>query len=167
MTNTSQINIQEVYQYPLTIPPAVESNQALPLGQATSLFQSSQLSVSSTTVSGDITVPASQLVGGYFVDSGSQSQLFYVTTDNATNILAALLYPAVGTSFVWRFINNDQSSSGHDGKVMGGSNVTVETLLPDDAVGQGHYADYLFTVTSLSPPHVSVTAVGGTASAIL
>ena len=128
----------------------------------------SPLAVSSTTTSGSITATASQLAGGYLADGATQTAAFTVTTDTAANILAAMPNAAVGTSFKFRFINNDQSSTGYAGTLAGGTGVTVGTVLPNPAVPKGGYEDYLFTFTAIgATPTLSVEAVGGNSSALL
>ena len=93
---------------------------------------------------------------------------FTVTTDTAANILAAMPNAAVGTSFEFRFINNDQSSTGYAGTLAGGTGVTVGTVLPNPAVPKGGYEDYVFTFTAIgSTPTLTVEAVGGNSSALL
>ena len=93
---------------------------------------------------------------------------FTVTTDTAANILAAMPNAAVGTSFEFRFINNDQSSTGYAGTLAGGAGVTVGTVLPNPAVPKGGYEDYVFTFTAIgSAPTLTVEAVGGNSTALL
>lgn len=145
---------------PYLVGNASNNTEAVNLGQANSLYQSSQLSVSSTTTAGSITATASQLVGGYLADGATQTAAFTITTDTAANILAAMPNAAVGTSFKFRFINNDQSSAGYVGTLAGGSGVTVGTSLPNPAIGAGEAMDYLFTFTAIgSSPAISVEAV--------
>ena len=130
--------------------------------------QTQALSVSSTTTSGSITATAAQLVGGYLADGATQTAAFTVTTDTAANILAQMPNAAVGTSFKFRFINNDQSSTGYAGTLAGGTGVTVGSVLPNPAVPKGGYEDYLFTFTAIgATPTLSVEAVGGNSSALL
>ena len=130
--------------------------------------QSSNIIVSSTTTAGSITATASQLVGGYLADGATQTAAFTVTTDTAANILAAMPNAAVGTSFEFRFINNDQSSTGYAGTLAGGTGVTIGTVLPNPAVPKGGYEDYVFTFTAIgSTPALTVEAVGGNSTALL
>jgi hypothetical protein len=132
------------------------------------LYQSSSLAVSSSIAAGDITVTAAQLAGGYFADRGTQVAAFTITTDTAVNILAVMPNAAVGTSFKLRFINNDQSSVGYAGTLTGGSGVTVGTILPNPAVGQGNWEDYIFTFTAVgTTPAINGEAVGGTTMGLL
>ena len=128
----------------------------------------SGLSVSSTTTAGPITATAAQLAGQYLADGATQTAAFTVTTDTAANILAAIPNAAVGTSFKFRFINNDQSATGYAGTLAGGTGVTVGTVLPNPAVPKGGYEDYVFTFTAIgSTPTLTVEAVGGNSSALL
>jgi len=127
-----------------------------------------ELSVSSTTTAGAITVTAAQLWGRYLADGATQTTAFTVTTDTAVNILAAVPNAVVGTSFKWRFINNDQSATGYAGTLAGGSGVTVGTILPNPAVPKGGYEDYVFTFTAIgATPTLTVEAVGGNSAALL
>jgi hypothetical protein len=124
--------------------------------------------ISSTSTAGTGVIAASGMVGGYFVDAATQTAAFTLTTDTATNIQAAVSNPVVGTSFKLRFINNDQSSTGYAGTVVGGSGVTVGTILPNPAVGQGNWEDYIFTFTAVgTTPAINGEAVGGTTMGLL
>ena len=153
---------------PFVVGNATASNQAVNLGQSDSRYQRSNLAVSSTTTAGAITVTASQLAGGYFSDGATQTASFTVTTDTATNILAAMPNAVVGTAFKWRFINNDQSSTGYAGTLAGGTGVTIGTILPNPAVPKGGYEDYIFTFTAIgATPTLTVEAVGGNSAALL
>jgi len=126
------------------------------------------LTVSSTTTAGTITATASQLAGQYFADGATQTAAFTVTTDTAANILAAMPNAVVGTAFKWRFINNDQSTTGYAGTLAGGTGVTVGTILPNPAVGQGNWEDYIFTFTDIgTTPTLTVEAVGGSSLGLL
>lgn len=128
----------------------------------------SPLAVSSTTTSGSITATAAQLAGGYLADGATQTAAFTITTDTAANILAAMPDAVVGTSFKFRFINNDQSATGYAGTLAGGTGVTIGTVLPNPAVPKGGYEDYLFTFTAIgASPTLTVEAVGGNATALL
>jgi len=156
------------FTMPLTIPKATFSGDAIIWGQADSLYQSSLLSISSTTTAGAITATASQLAGQYLADGATQTAAFTATTDTAANILAAMPNAVVGTAFKWRFINNDQSATGYAGTLAGGTGVTVGTILPNPAVPKGGYADYVFTFTAIgSAPTLTVEAVGGNSAALL
>ena len=124
--------------------------------------------VDSTTTAGPITVTAQQLTGGYLVDGATQTAAFAITTDTAVNILAAMPNVAVGASFKWRFINNDQSATGYAGTLAGGTGVTVGTILPNPAVPKGGLMDYVFTFTAVgATPTLTVEAVGGSSAALL
>ena len=150
------------------VPVAVNPEDALSLGQADSLYQSSSLAVASTTTAGAITATAAQLAGGYLADGATQTVAFTVTTDTAANILAAMPNAAVGTSFRFRFINNDQSATGYSGTLAGGTGVTAATILPNPAVPKGGYEDYVFTFTAVgATPTLTVEAVGGNSAALL
>ncbi len=126
-------------------------------------------SVGSTTTAGAVTLTAAQLTAGFFVDGATQTAAFTLTTDTATNILAAIPTAAVGTSFKFRFINNDQSTTGYAGTLAAGTGVTIETSpLANPAVPKGGMADYLFVFTAIgSSPAVSVYPVGGISGALL
>lgn len=153
---------------PFVVGNALSSSDAVNLGQTNSLYQSSKLAVASTTTSGSITASAAQLAAGFLADGATQTAAFTVTTDTAANILAAMPNAAVGTSFKFRFINNDQSSTGYAGTLAGGTGVTVGSVLPNPAVPKGAYMDYLFTFTAVgSSPTLTVEAVGGNSSALL
>jgi len=148
--------------------PATLPGEAVNLGQADSLYRSSMLTLSSTTTSGAITATAAQLAGQYLADGATQTAAFTVTTDTAVNILAAMPNAVVGTSFKWRFINNDQSATGYAGTLAGGTGVTVGTILPNPGVPKGGYEDYVFTFTAIgSTPTLTVEAVGGSSAALL
>ena len=134
----------------------------------TTVNPTSLLSLASTSTAGAITVTAAQLVGGYLADGATQTAAFTVTTDTAVNILAAMPNAIVGTSFKWRFINNDQSATGYAGTLAGGTRVTIGTILPNPAVPKGGYEDYVFTFTAIgSTPTLTVEAVGGSSAALL
>ena len=161
-------NTAPAFLNPITSPAAASTGQLINLGQANSLYQSSKLVLSSTTTSGSITATAAQLVGGYLADGATQTAAFTVTTDTAANILAQMPNAAVGTSFKFRFINNDQSSTGYAGTLAGGTGVTVGTVLPNPAVPKGGYEDYVFTFTAIgSTPTLTVEAVGGNSASLL
>lgn len=144
------------------------SGELATLGQANSLYQSSLVTVSSVTASGDVTASASDLAGQYLSDGATQTADFTVTTDTAVNILAVIPNAVVGTAFKWRFINNDQSSTGYAGTLAGGTGVTIGSILPNPAVGQGNWCDYIFTFTAVgSTPTITVEAVGGSSLGLL
>ena len=150
------------------VPVAINQDDALSLGQGNGIYQTSLVSVFSRTASGSFTATAPRLLSGYYVNSATQTAAFTITTDTATNILAAAPNATVGTSFVWRFINNDQSTTGYSGTLAGGTGVTVGTVLPNPAVPKGGYEDYLFTFTAIgATPTLTVEAVGGNATALL
>ena len=154
--------------YPTSVATGKAATNAVNKGQTDSLYQSSLLSVSSTTTSGSITATAAQLAGQYLADGATQTAAFTVTTDTAANIFAAMPNAVVGTSFKWRFINNDQSSTGYAGTLAGGTGVTVGTILPNPAVPKGGYEDYVFTFTAIgSTPTLTVEAVGGSSAGLL
>jgi len=167
---------------PGTAPPTVATSNAIQsVDQLAPLYPSlavsslavtkltlSGLVVSSTTTAGNITATAAQLAGQYLADGATQTAAFTVTTDTAVNILAAMPNAAVGTAFKWRFINNDQSSTGYAGTLAGGAGVTVGTTLPNPAVGQGNWEDYIFTFTAVgATPTITVEAVGGSSLGLL
>jgi hypothetical protein len=132
------------------------------------IYQSSLLTISSTTTAGAITASAAQLAGQYLSDGATQAAAFTVTTDTAVNILAAMPNAIVGTAFKWRFINNDQSATGYAGTLTGGTGVTVGAILPNPAVGQGNWCDYIFTFTAIgTSPALTVEAVGGSSLGLL
>jgi hypothetical protein len=123
------------------------------------------ISVSSTTISGNITVTAAQLASGYLVDGATQTADFTFTTDTAANILAAMPNASVGTSFKFRLINNDQSTGGRYASLAAGNGVTLSTIAPNRTIPKGGFADYLFTFTSVgSSPAVTVTCIGESAT---
>ena len=142
---------------------SINSGDNVVTGQSASTF-----GLASTTTAGAITVTAAQFWGRYFSDGATQAAAFAVTTDTAANILAAVPNAVVGTSFTWRFINNDQSSTGYAGTLAGGTGVTVGTILPNPAVPKGGYEDYVFTFTAIgATPTLTVEAVGGNSAALL
>ncbi|MHB1023679.1 MAG: hypothetical protein ACYC0Z_14905 [Acidobacteriaceae bacterium] len=150
------------------VPDAVFPGSMVNLGQTDSLYQSSLLSISSTTTAGAITATAAQLAGQYLANGATQTAAFTVTTDTAVNILAAMPNAVVGTAFKFRLINNDQSATGYAGTLAGGTGVTVGTILPNPAVGQGNWEDYIFTFTAVgSTPTLTVEAVGGSSLGLL
>ena len=154
--------------YPSNVVAGTAASGATNKGQTDSLYQLSTLAVSSTTTAGPITATAAQLSGGYLADGATQTAAFTVTTDTAANILAAMPNAAVGTSFKFRFINNDQSSTGYAGTLAGGTGVTVGSVIPNPAVPKGGYEDYLFTFTAIgSTPTLTVEAIGGNSAALL
>lgn len=125
-------------------------------------------SVGSTTTAGDVTLTAAQLDAGFFADSATQTANYTFTTDTATNILAAVFPIIVGGAFRFRFINNDQSSSGYTATLVAGTGVTLSTVLHNPAIGKGGWADYLFTCTANgATPTFTVAPIGGTASGLL
>ena len=127
------------------------------------------LSVGSTTTAGANTLSAAQLVAGYFADGATQTAAFTITTDTAANILAALPLARVGTGIRFRFINNDQSSTGYAGTLAGGTGVTIATTpLPNPPVPKGGFMDYLFVFTSIgTSPALTVYSVGGNSAGLL
>jgi hypothetical protein len=130
--------------------------------------KSNQMAVGSTTTVGDITLSAADIGGKYFADGAVQTAAFTATTDTAANILAQVKPIIVGGSFKFRFINNDQSSTGYAGTLAGGTGVTIGTILPNPAVGQGNWCDYVFTFTAVgSTPTITVEAVGGSSLGLL
>jgi hypothetical protein len=147
---------------------AAKADEYPVLGQTDSLYQSSALAVASTTTAGDVTASASDLAGQYLSDGATQTAAFTVTTDTAANILAAMPNAVVGSAFKFRFINNDQSSTGYAGTLAAGTGVTIGTILPNPAVGQGNWCDYIFTFTAVgSTPTITVEAVGGSSLGLL
>ena len=129
---------------------------------------SDSATLSESYTAGDITVTAAQLVGEYFVVGTTQTAAFSVTTDTAANILAAMPNAAVESSFKFRFINDDQSSTGYAGTLVAGTGVTIGSTLANSSVPKGAYMDYLFTFTAVgSNPSLTVYAVGGNSSALL
>jgi len=130
----------------------------------------SRLSVASTTTAGNITLTAAQLAGGYFVDSATQTAAFTFTTDTAANMLTALPNAAVGTSFKFRFINNDQSAgAGYLATMVAGTGVTISPILPNPTIGKAQWNDFIFTFTNVTPGSAAVTAyeVGGASGGLL
>lgn len=122
----------------------------------------SSQSVNSTATSGGLVITAEQLVAGIYIDSATQTSAFTFTTDTASNIIQQLPNAVVGSSFRFRFLNNDQSSTGYQGTLAGGEGVTVSTLTPNPSINQGAYMDYLFSVTGVgSSPSLTVYAIGG------
>ena len=120
--------------------------------------QSSALSVGSTTTAGALTLTAAQLTAGYFSDGATQTAAFTLTTDTAANLLAAMPNAQVGTAFRFRLFNNDQSTTGFAATLAAGAGVTLATTLPNPAVPQGGWADYLFSFTAVgAAPAVTVT----------
>ena len=125
-------------------------------------------SVGSTTTAGNIVLTAAQLAAGYFVDSATQTANYTFTTDTAVNILAAVFPIIVGGAFKFRFINNDQSSSGYTATLAVGTGITLSTVLPNPAIGKGDWSDYLFTCTANgATPAFTVAPIGGTTSGLL
>jgi len=142
---------------------SINSGDNVVTGQAASTF-----GLASTTTAGAIIVTAAQLWGRYFSNGATQTGAFTLTTDTAANILAAVPNAVVGTSFKWRFINNDQSAAGYAGTLAGGTGVTVGTILPNPAVPKGGLMDYVFTFTAIgATPALTVEAVGGNSAALL
>jgi hypothetical protein len=128
----------------------------------------SAIALASTTTAGAITAAAAQIAGLYLADGATQTAAFTVTTDTAANILAAMPNAVVGSAFKFRFINNDLSSTGYAGTLAGGTGVTIGTILPNPAVGQGNWCDYIFTFTAVgSTPTITVEAVGGSSLGLL
>jgi len=127
------------------------------------------LTISSTTTAGNITITAAQLTGGYFVDSATQTAAFTFTTDTAANILTALPNAAVGTSFRFRFINNDQSATGYNATMAAGTGVTISPILPNPTINKGQWNDFLFIFTNVTPGSAAVTVyeVGGASAGLL
>ncbi len=126
----------------------------------TALTNLQKTNVTQETTAGSLTVPAAQLVNGVFIDTAPQTAAFTLTTDTATNILAAFTNAAVGSGFTFRFINN--SSAAFPGTLAGGTGVTLATAPANPAVPQGGWADYLFTVTAVgTTPTFTVTPIAG------
>jgi len=119
--------------------------------------ESNQKSVGSTTASGNITITAAEIMAGYFADGATQTAAFTFTTDTATNLLTALTPLVVGSSVRFRFINNDQSTTGYAGTLAVGTGVTLGTALPNPAVPKGGYMDYLFVCTNNTPGSAAFT----------
>jgi hypothetical protein len=121
----------------------------------------SKLAVSNSSTAGNITATAAQLSNGYFADGATQTADFTITTDTATNIYAELPRAIVGTSFKFRFLNNDQSSTGYSATLVAGTGVTISNTLPNPAIAKGSWADFLFTFTSVgSSPAITVNYIG-------
>jgi len=151
---------------------AISATGVVNLGQADSRYQRSNLAVSSTATAGAITITAAQLAGGYFVDGGTQTAPFSVTTDTAANILAAMPNAAVGTAFKWRFINNDQGTGGATNvmTLVGGTGVAVDnTILPNPTLQKGQLGMYLFVFTDVTVGSEALTVypVGAIANTVL
>ncbi len=118
-------------------------------------------SVSSTTVAGNIAINAAQLMKGYFIDNGTQTSAFTVTTDTAADILTQFPNAEIGASFKVRIFNNDQSVTGYSFTLIGGTDVTMASTIPNPVISQGFYGDYLFVFTAVgSNPQVTVYSVG-------
>ena len=114
--------------------------------------------VNSATTAGAVTITAAQLAAGYFVDGATQTAAFTLTTDTAPNILAAMPNAAVGTSFKFRVVNNDQSSTGYAGTLAAGAGVTVENSpLANPAIAPGGYVDYLGIFTDVTSGSVALS----------
>jgi hypothetical protein len=122
---------------------------------------------------GNIVATAGQIVnpegfGGILSNNATQTAAYTVTTDTAANILSRVPAASIGSSFKFRFINNDQSTTGYAGTLAGGTGVTIGSGLPNPAVPKGGYEDYVFTFTAVgSSPTLTVEAVGGNSSALL
>lgn len=126
-------------------------------------------SVNSAASVGNITATAAQMIAGYLVDSETQTAAFTVTTDTAANILAALPSIQLGSTFVFRFINNDQSATGYAATLAAGTGVTFGTALPNPSIPKGGYADFLVTCSDNTSGSAAftVTPIGGSTSGIL
>lgn len=113
-----------------------------------------------STTAGAITIAAAQMLANYFVDGATQTAAFTITTDTAANIYAAA--PGlVGSSFVFRIFNNDQSTTGYAATLAAGTGVTIGTTLPNPPVPKGSWCDYLAIYTSVgASPAITVNAVG-------
>lgn len=126
-----------------TVPVAVGQNSTAPA--ATALV----------TV-GAGTILAVGFAGGVTARSGSQSfTAFTDTTDTAANIIAACanLVNKIGTSFVYRYVNNTNAPA----TITGGTGVTVSGVTVVPANG---WADYLITYTAAATLTMVGTAVG-------
>ena len=129
-----------------------------------------QESLVNTTVSGNIVVSAATMLKSFFVDTAVQSAAFTITTDSAINILGALPPAQIGSSFKWRFINNDQSATGYSATIAGGAGVTISTSpLANSPIPKGGYMDYLFVCTdnTTGSAAFTVTPVGGNSAGLL
>ena len=126
-------------------------------------------SVNSAASVGNITATAAQMIAGYLADSETQTADFTVTTDTAENILAALPSIQRGSTFVFRFINNDQSATGYAATLAAGTGVTFGTALPNPSIPKGGYADFLVTCSDNTSGSAAftVTPIGGSTSGIL
>ena len=113
-----------------------------------------------STTAGAITIAAAQMLANYFVDGATQTAAFTITTDTAANIYAAA--PGlVGSSFVFRIFNNDQSTTGYAATLAAGTGVTIGTTLPNPPVPKGSWCDYLAIYTSVgASPAITINAVG-------
>lgn len=127
-------------------------------------------SVSSSTTAGALTLTAAQLAGSYFVDGATQTAAFTLTTDTAANLLAQMPTAAVGSSFEFRIINNDQSTSGYAATLAAGTGVTLSaTPLVAPSIPKGGVADFVgvFTDVTAAAAAVTIYAVGGYTGALL
>ena len=113
-----------------------------------------------STTAGAITIAAAQMLANYFVDGATQTAAFTITTDTAANIYAAA--PGlVGSSFVFRIFNNDQSTTGYAATLAAGTGVTIGTTLPNPPVPKGSWCDYLAIYISVgASPAITINAVG-------
>lgn len=128
------------------------------LDSALTTLQSQNVTL--TTTAGSLTVAAAQLVKGVFIDSAVQTAAFTLTTDTATNLLAAMSNAAVNSGFVFRFLNN--GSAAYAGTLAPGTGVTLSSVPANPAVPSGGWADYLFVCTAIgSTPAFTVYPIGG------
>ena len=121
-----------------------------------------------TATAGNITAVASQIIGRYLFDTATQTAAFTITTDTAINILDAYPNANVGTSFVFRLFNNDQSATGYAATLAFGTGVSLNAGYPNPVVPRGGWNDYLFSFTAIgSSPTIIVTPVGGASTGAL
>ncbi len=116
--------------------------------------------VSVITTVGNITVSAATLLAGYLCDNGVQTANFTFTTDTAVNIASAFPQAVVGTSFVFRFMNN--SSANFTAVLAAGTGITIAASPFNTTIPQYNFVDYLFVFTAVgSAPALTVSAIGG------
>lgn len=136
----------------------ISGNNNLNYGQMMYILQQS---LTNNTTAGSQTIASGDLVTGFLSITATQTAAYTLTTDTAANLLTSLPASQVGSSFKLRIINNDQSTTGYAMTLAGGDGVTVSTTLPNPAVAQGKWADYLFTFTAIgSTPTLDVVCVG-------
>lgn len=105
-----------------------------------------------TTV-GAATLTAAAFVGGVIIRSGSTGA-YSDTTPTATQILALIANPQIGSTFRLRIVNTVAFIE----TILAGTGVTLAQVT---AVAASSFRDYVIRVTNVQTPAVTMTGIGG------